>query len=451
MKKIIKKIASRDLFRFDVKHFLHFFVVFTVIFVALSVIILQTMTSGIYKSTDESIEKLVKNPLLLTNLALHGNNSTTIFSDGSVVNQGNASDSSSVNSQISIFSPNQTVILYDKKGQILNADTNLGTATIADSLKFNKSDVGKISTITIKTASGESLLYRTKTFKVSFDKNITTNIAYIQLFVNVDQLSDSLSRSQFIILTTMVSFWLISLVASIYLSRWSQKPVLTAYEKEKNFVENASHELRTPLAILQNRLELLFQKPTATIIDQSENISQSLAEVRNMRMLTSNLLNLAKRDGGLKVELTSVDQTYFEKIFENYKLLAENSDREFTSSVNFKDRVKLDESLIKQVLTILFDNAVKYSDTGSCIDIKVEKTGQSLVITTSDNGYGISNDDKKKIFDRFYRVDKARTRQKGGFGLGLSLAKQIIDACGGRIDVQDNHPQGTKFIIKLRA
>ena len=142
---------------------------------------------------------------------------------------------------------------------------------------------------------------------------------------------------------------------------------------------------------------------------------------------------------------------YFEKIFENYKLLAENSGREFTSSVNFKDRVKLDESLIKQVLTILFDNAVKYSDTGSCIDIKVEKTGQSLVITTSDNGYGISNDDKKKIFDRFYRVDKARTRQKGGFGLGLSLAKQIIDACGGRIDVQDNHPQGTKFIIKLRA
>lgn len=96
MKKIIKKIASRDLFRFDVKHFLHFFVVFTVIFVALSVIILQTMTSGIYKSTDESIEKLVKNPLLLTNLALHGNNSTTIFSDGSVVNQGNASDSSSI-------------------------------------------------------------------------------------------------------------------------------------------------------------------------------------------------------------------------------------------------------------------------------------------------------------------------------------------------------------------
>lgn len=449
MKKIVKKFASHHLFRFDVKHFLHFFVVFTVIFVALSVIILQTLTSGIYKSTDETIERLAKNPLMLTNLALHGTNNTTIFSDGPVNSQSNETSSVS-GTQISVFSPNQTVILYDKKGQILNADTNLETSTVAEDIKFDKSNVGKISTVTIKT-SGDALLYRTKTFKVTFDKNITTNIAYIQIFVNVDQLSDSLSRSQFIILTTMVSFWLISLVASIYLSRWSQKPVLAAYEKEKNFVENASHELRTPLAILQNRLELLFQKPTATIIDQSENISQSLAEVRNMRMLTSNLLNLAKRDGGLKVELTTVDQTYFEKIFENYKLLAENSEREFTSSVHLKDSVKLDESLIKQVLTILFDNAVKYTDVGSQIDIKVEKTGQNLVITTSDTGYGISNEDKKKIFDRFYRVDKARTRQKGGFGLGLSLAKQIIDACGGRIDVQDNQPQGTKFIIKLRA
>ena len=449
MKKIVKKFASHHLFRFDVKHFLHFFVVFTVIFVALSVIILQTLTSGIYKSTDETIERLAKNPLMLTNLALHGTNNTTIFSDGPVNSQSNETSSVS-GTQISVFSPNQTVILYDKKGQILNADTNLETSTVAEDIKFDKSNVGKISTVTIKT-SGDALLYRTKTFKVTFDKNITTNIAYIQIFVNVDQLSDSLSRSQFIILTTMVSFWLISLVASIYLSRWSQKPVLAAYEKEKNFVENASHELRTPLAILQNRLELLFQKPTATIIDQSENISQSLAEVRNMRMLTSNLLNLAKRDGGLKVELTTVDQTYFEKIFENYKLLAENSEREFTSSVHLKDRVKLDESLIKQVLTILFDNAVKYTDLGSQIDIKVEKTGQNLVIITSDTGYGISNEDKKKIFDRFYRVDKARTRQKGGFGLGLSLAKQIIDACGGRIDVQDNQPQGTKFIIKLRA
>lgn len=99
-----------------------------------------------------------------------------------------------------------------------------------------------------------------------------------------------------VIVTTMITFWLLSVIISLYLANWTLKPILAAYEKQKEFVENASHELRTPLAILQNRLELLFQKPTATIIDESENISESLSEVRNMRLLTSNLLNLARRD-----------------------------------------------------------------------------------------------------------------------------------------------------------
>lgn len=87
MKKIVKKFANHHLFRFDVKYFLHFFVVFTIIFVALSAIILQTLTSGIYNSTDETIERLAKNPLMLTNLALHGTNKATVFSDGLIIIQ----------------------------------------------------------------------------------------------------------------------------------------------------------------------------------------------------------------------------------------------------------------------------------------------------------------------------------------------------------------------------
>jgi two-component system sensor histidine kinase CiaH len=439
----------QKILRVDIKNFLHFFVVFTLIFMALSVIILQTMTAGLYKSTDETIERVAQKPLVLISLALQGGNDSGL-SEGTLGE--NPSLSNDLSNQQLDFSPTQTVVLYDKKGEVLNLSSTMGwtTSAIVASNKFKESNIGKVSTITVKNPYGENWLYRTKLFKVSFDKNVITDIAYVQIFINVNQLSDSLSRSQTIILTVMFSFWLISLIASIYLSKWSQKPVVVAYEKQKNFVENASHELRTPLAILQNRLELLFQKPTATVIDESENISQSLAEVRNMRILTSNLLNLAKRDDGLKVELTEVDETYFEAIFENYALLAENSNKNFTSSVYFSGKVKIDESLIRQLLTILFDNAVKYSDNGSEIEIKVEKINMTLLITISDTGYGISEADKKKIFDRFYRVDKARTRQKGGFGLGLSLAKQIVEACGGRIDVQDNQPIGTKFIVKLK-
>ena len=103
----------------------------------------------------------------------------------------------------------------------------------------------------------------------------------------------------------MASFWLLSLIASVYLARVSVKPLLESMQKQKSFVENASHELRTPLAVLQNRLENLFRKPEATIMESSESIASSLEEVRNMRFLTTNLLNLARRDDGIKPEIAS--------------------------------------------------------------------------------------------------------------------------------------------------
>ncbi|WP_330872715.1 histidine kinase dimerization/phospho-acceptor domain-containing protein, partial [Streptococcus suis] len=101
---------------------------------------------------------------------------------------------------------------------------------------------------------------------------------------------------------------------SIYLSNLSMRPILISYQKQKDFVENASHELRTPLAVLQNRLESLFRHPEATILESSESIGSSLEEVRNMRLLTTNLLNLARRDDGLKVDMIDVQPNYFDEI-----------------------------------------------------------------------------------------------------------------------------------------
>ena len=108
-----------------------------------------------------------------------------------------------------------------------------------------------------------------------------------------------------------------------------------------------------------------------------------------------------------------------------------------------------DQLLLKQLMTILFDNAIKYTEEDGKIEFVVYATDRHLYLTVTDNGIGISAADKKKIFDRFYRVDKARTRQKGGFGLGLSLAKQIVDALRGTITVKDNKPRGTIFEVKI--
>ena len=247
----------------------------------------------------------------------------------------------------------------------------------------------------------------------------------------------------------MASFWILSLLASLYLARVSVRPLLESMQKQQSFVENASHELRTPLAVLQNRLETLFRKPEATIMDVSESIASSLEEVRNMRFLTTNLLNLARRDDGIKPELAEVSTSFFNTTFTNYEMIASENDRVFRFENRIHRTIVTDQLLLKQLMTILFDNAVKYTEEDGEIDFVISATDRNLYLLVSDNGVGISAEDKKKIFDRFYRVDKARTRQKGGFGLGLSLAKQIVDALKGTIVVKDNKPKGTIFEVKI--
>ena len=148
----------------------------------------------------------------------------------------------------------------------------------------------------------------------------------------------------------------------MYLAKWSRRPIQESLEKQKTFVENASHELRTPLTVIQNRLESLFRKPESTILDNSENIAYSLDEVRNMRLLTTNLLNLTRRDDGIKPEIETLDSPFFDKVFTNYATIAEENEKGFTAQNQVGRSIKTDKTLLKQLMTILFDNAIKYTE-----------------------------------------------------------------------------------------
>ncbi|RZI48900.1 sensor histidine kinase [Lactococcus kimchii] len=436
MKKIITKIKSSAIVKNDGKNFLHFFLAFTVIFVALTVIIIQVMQLGIYRATDQNLRDLSQNQSFLEDSANSFLGSYNRPAHGD-------------------FGPNNPVIFYDVNGKrITSASSQNMDYTMSDlekAVKFNENQLNSIHTVSVSNPYGKDWHYRylaTRFVLTNVDGSITP--VYVQIFTNVDQIQDAMSRAVLVIITTMITFWLLSVIISLYLANWTLKPILSAYEKQKEFVENASHELRTPLAILQNRLELLFQTPTATIIDASENISESLAEVRNMRLLTTTLLHLARSESGIKINPVATQLDYFEKIFESYEMLAENAGKIFKGNLKIEGTFNLDQALFKQLMTILFDNALKYTDENGEIFVDVQKNGNNLLLAVADNGEGISDEDKKKIFDRFFRVDKARTRQKGGLGLGLSLAKQIVDAYNGKISVEDNKPHGTKFVVKLR-
>ncbi|HEP1820212.1 TPA: HAMP domain-containing histidine kinase [Streptococcus suis] len=458
MSKQLKSIVNTDKF----SYFIRYFAVFTLIFGLITGIIFQLMRSTMYQRIDDSLMRVKDAPAMIVGFAIARtyDQNVEMVIDSSTTDESSLDTSSSSNMNEAIppksiggiqemkFGANTHVLLYSKNESLLNPDNFTGLSEF----KVDKSSLGEIKEVTIVNPFGSEEHYRYISIELSEEDlgyYSDYDIACATVLINVTQIKSSISTYESTVLIVMISAWLVSIFASIYLSNISMKPILISYQKQKDFVENASHELRTPLAVLQNRLESLFRHPEATILESSESIGSSLEEVRNMRLLTTNLLNLARRDDGLKADLVEVPASYFDEIFENYSIVAEENGKTLTVNNLIHQTVRTDKVLLKQLLTILFDNAIKYSDEDGVITLTANVKDRHLYITVADNGLGISDADKKKIFDRFYRVDKARTRQKGGFGLGLSLAKQIIKTLNGHITVRDNKPKGTVFEVRL--
>ena len=421
----------------DFSYFVRNFGVFTLIFSAMTLIILQVMHSSLYTSVDEKLQILSSNPQDMIQLAVNRTSEDLKdLNNQSVAKSGDKKPTVSSNTEVILFDENLN--------QLITGNRFLGL----DKITFNKKDLNHIRQLHIQNSFGQDEIYRVLLTEMNIE-TVSTNIKYAAVLINTTQLEQISQNHEQLIVVVMASFWILSLLASLYLARVSVKPLLESMQRQQSFVENASHELRTPLAVLQNRLETLFRKPEATIMESSESIASSLEEVRNMRLLTTNLLNLARRDDGIKPELGEVQPEFFNTIFTNYEMIATENHKVFRFENRIKRTIITDKLLLKQLMTILFDNAVKYTEEDGEINFVITATDRNLYLTVSDDGIGISQADKKKIFDRFYRVDKARTRQKGGFGLGLSLAKQIVDALRGSISVKDNKPHGTIFEVKI--
>ena len=431
------KKLKKNWYAEDFSYFIRNFGVFTLIFSAMTLIILQVMHSSLYTSVDEKLLSLSNNPQDIIQLAV--NRATEDVKD-----LGSGSVASASDKKPNVSSNTEVILLDSNLNQLVTGNRFLGL----DRITFHKKDLTHIRQLHVVNSYGQDEIYRVVLTEMNID-SVSTNIKYAAILINTSQLEQISQNHEQLIVVVMASFWILSILASLYLARVSVKPLLESMQKQKSFVENASHELRTPLAVLQNRLETLFRKPEATIMESSESIASSLEEVRNMKFLTTNLLNLARRDDGIKPEFGEVEPDFFNTTFTNYEMIASENNRVFRFQNRVHRTIITDKLLLKQLMTILFDNAVKYTEEEGDIYFEISTKERSLYLTVADNGIGISAADKKKIFDRFYRVDKARTRQKGGFGLGLSLAKQIVDALKGSISVKDNKPNGTIFEVKI--
>ena len=216
-------------------------------------------------------------------------------------------------------------------------------------------------------------------------------------------------------------------------------------------MQNVSHELRTPLTIIQAKQELLLQEPNAKIIDKSEDIVLTLNETKRLSKLVKDLLTLSRADSNkmtLQKENINIDD-YIKEIITPYSEIAEMEEKEIILNLNYKMDINIDASKIYQLMIILLDNAIKYTEASDKIEIHTYSKDNKCVIEVKDTGIGISDEGLIRIFERFYREDRARNRETGGIGLGLSIANVIVSSHGGNIKASHNIPKGTIFTIKL--
>jgi len=191
--------------------------------------------------------------------------------------------------------------------------------------------------------------------------------------------------------------------------------------------------------------------PEETVASQSKWLDYSLLETERMSKLVGDLLFLARADSQqqtLEITQFSLD-TALHEVIESFKPLAETSGILLESSLTSEITFMGDAFRIKQLLIILIDNAIKYTPSGGQVTVGLQNRDTSVEITVSDNGEGIEPEHLAKIFERFYRVDKARSQQKEGTGLGLAIAEWIIQSHHGQVKVSSSPGEGTTFVISL--
>ena len=221
-----------------------------------------------------------------------------------------------------------------------------------------------------------------------------------------------------------------------------------AFSSQRRFIEDLAHELKTPLAILKGEIEVALKKMRSR--EEYENVlNSSLEEVNRINGVIENLLIFARfENDAVALEVKTLDIVILLKgVVSDIKVLAAQKNIKVTISAQENILVSGDQSKLIRLFLNILDNAIKYTEQGGKVDMSAVKENNFVCINISDTGIGISEEEISRIFDRFYQVNKSG--HKGGFGLGLSIAKSIVEAHRGKIEVKSVLNRGTTFIISF--
>lgn len=239
---------------------------------------------------------------------------------------------------------------------------------------------------------------------------------------------------------------IVSCVLGWFFSIWAVKPVEKVINKQKRFISDASHELKTPLSSIRANLDVLVEET-----GENKWTEYIRDEVDHMSSLVKDLLTLARfEDASQSLQMIPFDISgavlravlpYETKCFEQGRTLV--------TDINQGIMYKGDERSLKQVAVIFLDNAIKYSEEGSVITVSVRKDGKQTIVAVRNTGKGIEDNQKTKVFERFYRVDSSHNRDTGGYGLGLSIAQGIAEQHHGHLELESLPGKYVEFRMVL--
>ncbi|KEO84165.1 sensor histidine kinase [Tumebacillus flagellatus] len=229
-------------------------------------------------------------------------------------------------------------------------------------------------------------------------------------------------------------------------------PIKLSYQRQQQFVADASHELRTPLTVLKSSFDVIELEDGENLSDYSKQVFADMKdEVQSMSKLVSDLLTLARSDSG---EVDLYEQTFdladtAEQVVRLRQTLA--MERKIELALETPPALSMlgDGERIKQLLAILLDNALKFTPEGGTVTVKVQGESRACVLSVTDTGIGIPEGEQERVFERFYRVEEARSRATGGTGIGLAIAKWIVEAHHGTISVQSKPGEGSTFTARF--
>ena len=329
------------------------------------------------------------------------------------------------------------VVVLNSNNEIIEVESQLNTVTSATASEY------------LEQVTDEDGNFEVDNITWSYLKqegSLTTRIAFINIQNETEVLNNSLNNYAIIF---VISIALTTLISSL-LTKKSIKPIKDSFNRQKQFVSDASHELKTPLTVINTNVDILLSE------DETNNkwLKYIKSEVTRMSKLTTDLLylsNVTELENKQIIKSRMNVSEKLESIVLGVEALVYENKLELDYEISPNIEIEFNSEQLHQIVMILIDNAIKYSNKNGNIHITLSEQNNNAYIKVRNTGNGISEEEIEHIFDRFYKIDKSRSKNTNSFGLGLPIAKSICENNNAKLNVSSVVNEYTEFVIKVKT